>query len=163
MTDSKGYSEFVALAGQGKAIFTVCRGASHFNFHFLKCFSYIPTRKWLQKIIFIGRLAHTFAAVSRWTTLSVRVEFWILFPLESKCILIHDSRHVQPYDQKTYLGWELHKFHVQSSLQVSVNWNLNISNVMCPLEVNVAVVADRSRLGRGSFHTACMFTISRLQ
>ena len=118
MTDSKGYSEFVALAGQGKAILTVCRGASHFNFHFLKCFSYIPTRKWRQKIIFIGRLAHTFAAVSRWTTLSVRVEFWILFPLESKCILIHDSRHVQPYDQKTYLGWELHKFHVQSSLQV---------------------------------------------
>ena len=70
MTDSKGYSEFVALVGQGKAILTVCRGASHFNFHFLKCFSYIPTRKWLQKIIFIGRLAHTFAAVSRWTTLS---------------------------------------------------------------------------------------------
>ena len=70
MTDSKGYSEFVALVGQGKAILTVCRGASHFNFHFLKCFSYIPTRKWLQKIIFIGRLAHTFAAVLRWTTLS---------------------------------------------------------------------------------------------
>ena len=33
-------------------------------------FSYIPTQKWLQKnYFFIGRLAHTFAAVSRWTTL----------------------------------------------------------------------------------------------
>ena len=29
MTDSKGYSKFVALVGQGKAILTVCRGASH--------------------------------------------------------------------------------------------------------------------------------------
>ena len=43
---------------------------------------------------------------------------WILFILESKCILIHDSRHVQPFNQKTYLSWALHKCRVQSSLQV---------------------------------------------
>ena len=65
MTDSKGDSEFVALTGQGKAILTVCRGASHFNFHFLKCFSYTQLENDGKKIIFIGRLAHTFAAVSR--------------------------------------------------------------------------------------------------
>ena len=36
-----------------------------------------------------------------------------------------------------------------------VDSNLDISNVMCPLEENVAVVADQSRLYKGSFHTAC--------
>ena len=59
MTDSKGYSEFVALVGQGKAILTVCRGASHFNFNF---FSSVSHTSQLEndgkKIIFIGRLAH---------------------------------------------------------------------------------------------------------
>ena len=38
-----------------------------------------------------------------------------------------------------------------------------ISNVMCPLEENVAVVADQSRLCRGFFHTACLFTVRRLK
>ena len=34
---------------------------------------------------------------------------------------------------------------------------------MCPLEENVAVVADQSRLCRGFFHTACLFTVRRLK
>ena len=29
------------------------------------------------------------------------------------------------------------------------------SRLMCPLEENVAVVADQGRLCKGSFHTAC--------
>ena len=41
------------------------------------------------------------------------------------------------------------------SFGFSVDSNLDISNVMCPSEENVAVVADQSRLGKGSFHTAC--------
>ena len=34
---------------------------------------------------------------------------------------------------------------------------------MCPLEENVAVVADQSRLCRGFFYTACLFTVRRLK
>ena len=41
------------------------------------------------------------------------------------------------------------------SFGFSVDSNLDISNVMCPLEENVAVVADQGRLCKGSFHTAC--------
>ena len=41
------------------------------------------------------------------------------------------------------------------SFGFSVDSNLDISNVMCPLEENVAVVADKGRLCKGSFHTAC--------
>ena len=41
------------------------------------------------------------------------------FILESKCILIHDSRHVQPSNQKTYLSWALHYVRVESQVIVS--------------------------------------------
>ena len=41
------------------------------------------------------------------------------------------------------------------SFGFSVDSNLDISNVMCPLEESVADVADQSRLCKGSFHTAC--------
>ena len=41
------------------------------------------------------------------------------------------------------------------SFGFSVDSNLDISNVMCPLQENVAVVADQGRLCKGSFHTAC--------
>ena len=40
------------------------------------------------------------------------------------------------------------------SFEFTVDSNLDISNVMCPLEENVTVVADQSRLCKGSFHTA---------
>ena len=40
------------------------------------------------------------------------------------------------------------------SFGFSVDSNLYISNVMCPLEENFAVVADQGRLCKGSFHTA---------
>ena len=47
---------FVSLAGQGKAILTVSRGASHFGFNFQKCFV-IPLNskmtKKLQKNYFV--------------------------------------------------------------------------------------------------------------
>ena len=57
---------FVALAGQDKAILIVSRGASHFNFSFLNRFLIHPNSKMTaKKLFFIGRLAHTFAAVSR--------------------------------------------------------------------------------------------------
>ena len=57
---------FVALAGQDKVILTVSRGASHFNFNFLNCFLIHSNSKMTaKKLFFIGRLAHTFAAVSR--------------------------------------------------------------------------------------------------
>ena len=38
--------------------------------------------------------------------------------LSLSAVQIYDSRHVQPSNQKIYLSWELHKCHVQSSLQV---------------------------------------------
>ena len=41
------------------------------------------------------------------------------------------------------------------SSRFSVDSNLDTSNVMCLLEENVVVVADRSRLHKSSFHTAC--------
>ena len=41
------------------------------------------------------------------------------------------------------------------SSRFSVDSNLDISNVMCLLEENVVVVADRRRLHKSSFHTAC--------
>ena len=44
------------------------------------------------------------------------------------------------------------------SFRFSVDSNklkLDINNVMCLLEENFAVVADRSRLYKSSFHTAC--------
>ena len=41
------------------------------------------------------------------------------------------------------------------SFGFSVDSKLDISNVMCPLEENVAVVADQVRLCKGYFHTAC--------
>ena len=41
------------------------------------------------------------------------------------------------------------------SFGFSVDSNLDISNVMCPLQENVAIVADQGRLCKGSFHTAC--------
>ena len=41
------------------------------------------------------------------------------------------------------------------SFGFSVGSNLDISNFICPLEENVAVVADQGRLCKGSFQTAC--------
>ena len=41
------------------------------------------------------------------------------------------------------------------SSRFSVDPNLDISKVMCLLEENVVVVADRRRLHKSSFHTAC--------
>ena len=41
------------------------------------------------------------------------------------------------------------------SFGFSVDSNLDSSNVMRSLEENVAVVADQSRLFKGSFQTAC--------
>ena len=41
------------------------------------------------------------------------------------------------------------------SFGFSVDTNLDIGNVMCPSEENVAVVADQGRLCKGPFHTAC--------
>ena len=41
------------------------------------------------------------------------------------------------------------------SFRFLVDSNLDINNVMCLLEENFAVVADRSRLYKSSFHTAC--------
>ena len=49
MTDSKGYSEFVALAGQGRGILTVSCGARHFNFYFFKVFLIHPNSKMTAK------------------------------------------------------------------------------------------------------------------
>ena len=70
------------------------------------------------------------------------------------------SRSELSTSQELYYAFSTHKLLF---LQVSVDRNPDISNVMCPLEENVSVVADRSRLCRGSFHTACMFTIRRLK
>ena len=70
------------------------------------------------------------------------------------------SRSELSTSQELYCAFSTHKLLF---LQVSVDQNPDISNVMCPLEENVSVVADRSRLCRGSFHTACMFTIRRLK
>ena len=60
---------------------------------------------------------------------------WILFILESKCILIHDSRHVQPSNQKTYLSWALHHLRVESQVVVSpgAQWSLFIRESKCIL------------------------------
>ena len=41
------------------------------------------------------------------------------------------------------------------SFEFIVDSNLDISNVMSPLEESVAVVADQGRLFKGSFHTTC--------
>mgnify|MGYP000132107425 CR=1 FL=1 len=72
---------FVSTAGQGKAILTVSRGASHFDFNFQKCFVIPPNSKMTKNLFCFRRLALTFAAVSQCTTLSRESrKFKFLFP-----------------------------------------------------------------------------------
>ena len=50
---------FVSLAGQGKAILTVSRGASHFDFNFQKCFVIPPNSKMTKNyFVFAGWHSH---------------------------------------------------------------------------------------------------------
>ena len=102
------------------------------TFILFSIFSYISTRKWLQKnYFFVRRLAHTFAAVSRWTTLSRESRKssrclpwgkWILFTLKSWWILIHGSSHVQPSNQKTYMSRALHIYIALKSFRQVKNY-----------------------------------------
>ena len=59
----------MSFAGQEKAVLTVFRGASHFNFHFFQYQSFfqyrLNTKMTAEELFFVRRLAHTFAAVSR--------------------------------------------------------------------------------------------------
>ena len=93
---------FVSTAGQGKAILTVSRGASHFDFNFQKCFVIPPNSKMTAKILFSYAGWHSHLLQSHGTRpYSVRVESSscclprsFLFIPESWCILIHSSRLV---------------------------------------------------------------------
>ena len=92
---------FVSTEGQGKAILTVSRGASHFDFNFQKRFVIPPNSKMTKKLFCFRRLALTFAAVSQCTTLSRESrKFKFLFPsgLSEFCslrkLVYFDSRPV---------------------------------------------------------------------
>ena len=66
---------FVFIAGQRKAILTVSRGASHFDFNFQKCFVIPPNSKMTAKILFSYAGWHSHLLQSHGTRpYSVRVE-----------------------------------------------------------------------------------------
>ena len=144
-----------------------------------------------KNYFFVRRLTHTFAAVSFYHVrvesqvvvslgasefcLPLKVgAFWftardMFNPPIEKNVFESSIAYIYIYiyrAQELLTSQELHyafSTHKLLFLQVSVDWNPNINNVMCPLEENVAVVADQSRLCRGFFHTACLFTVRRLK
>ena len=127
----------VALTGQGKAILTLILTFKVFLIH--------PNSKMTAKNNFYRQAGtHICCGFTVNDLIMWESKVKSLFPqglsefcffLESKCILIHDSRHFQPSNQKTYLSWTLHHVRVESQVVVSpgAQWILFILESKCIL------------------------------
>ena len=182
----------MSFAGEEKAVLTVSRGASHFNFHFIQYFLiHLNTKMTAKKLFFCTQAgAHICCGItvndlitreSKVKSLSTRCfprGYWILFTLESWCILIHGSWHVQP---SNHLSRALHIYIALKSFRQVKNYIMLLAPISyfsfkfqlteIPIlatlyaPLNKTLPLWRTRVGYVGtfFHTACLFTVRRLK